>query len=177
MSYELKAFCDDARASLKAKPLAGAIKDIAQDLSRLLDNADFVRASFHDDTPAGKTVLYHDPEMDFYVYAHTQAEGKGGAPHSHGTSWAVYGNAMAVTEMTEYARVNPDIEEEVILKKTDHYQLGPGQTRAYGPGVIHSTAHPKKAWVVRVTGTDLDKLPRYHFKRSRDRVLENVQAE
>ena len=51
--------------------------------------------------------------------------------------------------------------------------LRPGQTRAYGPGVIHSTAHPEKAWVIRITGTDLDKLPRYHF-RKQDRVLENA---
>ena len=49
----------------------------------------------------------------------------------------------------------------------------PGDTRGYGPGVIHSTAHPDKAWVIRVTGTDLDKLPRYHF-RKQDRVLEKV---
>ena len=42
--------------------------------------------------------------------------------------------------------------------------------------MIHSTAHPEKAWVIRVTGTDLDKLPRYHF-RKQDRILgEGVSA-
>jgi hypothetical protein len=50
------------------------------------------------------------------------------------------------------------------------YRLGPRETKAYGPGVIHSTAHPKKAWVIRVTGTDLDVLPRYHFGKH-DRML------
>ena len=174
MVYDLPDFCADAHASLKAKPLPAALDDIARDLSRLLANEAFVRASFHDDTPPGKTMLFHDPELDFYVYAHTQAEGKGGAPHSHGSSWAVYGNAKEFTEMTEYTRVNPESEEAVVLKKSDHYRLGPGQTRGYGPGVIHSTAHPKKAWVVRVTGTDLDKIPRYHFKKSRDKVLEEA---
>ena len=49
-------------------------------------------------------------------------------------------------------------------------RLGPGETKAYGPGVIHSTAHRKKAWVIRVTGTDLDVLPRYHFGKH-DRLL------
>ena len=53
------------------------------------------------------------------------------------------------------------------------YRLAPGQTRAYGPGVIHSTAHPEKAWVIRVTGTDLDELPRYHFSKQ-DRILEKM---
>ena len=49
----------------------------------------------------------------------------------------------------------------------------PGRRAAYGPGVIHSTAHPQKAWVIRVTGTDLDKLPRYHF-RKQDKILEKA---
>ena len=45
--------------------------------------------------------------------------------------------------------------------------------RAYGPGVIHSTAHPHYAWVIRVTGTDLDKLARYHFGK-KDKILERA---
>ena len=57
------------------------------------------------------------------------------------------------------------------LAPVSRYRLGPGQTKAYGPGVIHSTAHPQKAWVIRVTGTDLDVLPRYHFGKQ-DRMLE-----
>lgn len=174
MPYELKTFCDAARASLKARPLAAALDEIAANLSKLLHNADFVHSAFKDDTPPGKTELYHDAETDFYVYAHVQAPGKTGAPHSHGTSWAVYGNAREFTEMTEYERTNPDGEEQVVLRKSDVYRLGPGDTRGYGPGVIHSTGHPLKAWVIRVTGTDLDHLPRYHFKRSRDRVLEEA---
>jgi hypothetical protein len=174
MAYELENFCADARASLQGKALPFALDNIAKNLSRLLANDDFVQTTFNEDLPPGKRELYHDPELDFYVLAHVQAEGKSGAPHSHGASWAVYGNAYAFTEMTEYQRVNPESEEEVVLKRSDHYTLMPGETRGYGPGVIHSTAHPRKAWVIRVTGTDLDHLPRYHFKRSRDRLLEGA---
>ncbi len=174
MAYQLADFCADADQSLKTKPLACALDDLAKNLARLLTNADFVHATFRDDMPPGKRELFHHPELDFYVFAHVQAEGKAGAPHSHGASWAVYGNAFAFTEMTEYRRVNPASEDRVVLEKCDHYRLEPGQTRGYGPGVIHSTAHPRKAWVIRVTGADLDKMPRYHFKRSRDRVLEGT---
>ena len=174
MAYELNDFCVDARANLQSKPLDAALGAIARDLARLLANEAFVKAAFAGDPPPGKTELFHDAETDFRVYAHVQAPGKTGAPHSHGASWAVYGNAMEATEMTEYVRVNAESEEAVVLKQSDHYTLLPTQTRGYGPGVIHSTAHPKKAWVVRVTGTDLDALPRYHFKRSRDRLLEGV---
>ena len=53
------------------------------------------------------------------------------------------------------------------------YSLTPGQTRAYGPGVMHSTAHPQTAWVIRVTGTDLDRMPRYQFSK-KDKILESA---
>jgi hypothetical protein len=75
--------------------------------------------------------------------------------------------------MTEWRRANPESEDHAVLEPVSRYCLGPGQTKAYGPGVIHSTAHPEKAWVIRVTGTDLDVLPRYHFGKQ-DRILEKA---
>jgi hypothetical protein len=43
-----------------------------------------------------------------------------------------------------------------------------------GPGVIHSTAYPERAWVIRVTGTDLDTIPRFRFRDRRDSILERA---
>jgi hypothetical protein len=173
MAYSLKEFCSDAHAILKAQPLAAALPQVADRLSTLLRNPNFVGATFNDDMPPGKRELYHDPELDFYVLAHVQQGGKTGKPHSHGASWAIYGNAREVTEMTEWRRANPEGEDHCELVAESRYGLTPGQTKAYGPHVIHSTAHPKKAWVIRVTGTDLDKLPRYHF-RKQDKILEGA---
>jgi hypothetical protein len=107
------------------------------------------------------------------VLAHVHEGNKTGKPHSHGSSWAIYGNARASTEMTEWRRTNPEHEEHAVLEAARRYRLGPGDTQAYGPGVIHSTAHPEKAWVIRVTGTDLDHLPRYRFGK-KDRILERA---
>jgi hypothetical protein len=174
MGYELATFCAEARASLKAKPLAGALDDIAANLRKLLANTDFVKATFDETTPAGKRELFHDAETDFYVLAHVQSAGKGGKPHSHGASWAIYGNASGFTDMTEWKRVNAESEEAHVLEASEKYSIGPGQSRAYPPGMIHSTAHPEKAWVIRITGTDLDHLPRYHFNKNRDRLLEKA---
>jgi len=173
MAYTLAQFCAESRAILKSKLLAGALTQVADRLARLLANPDFVAETFSEDMPPGKRVLYHDPELDFYVMAHVQEGGKTGKPHSHGSSWAIYGNARAVTEMTEWRRANPQGEDHAELAAVSRYSLAPGQTRAYGPDVIHSTAHPKKAWVIRVTGTDLDKLPRYHFGK-KDKILESA---
>lgn len=174
MAYDLNQFCRDSRAALEQGPLQAALQRIAADLRKLLANEEFVRATFNDDLPAGKRELYHDEKTDFYVLAHVQAPGKAGAPHSHGNSWAIYGNARGHTDMTEYKRVNPESEEAVTLAVSDKYSIHAGESRGYGPGKIHSTAHPEKAWVIRVTGTDLDHLPRFHFKKSRDTLLESA---
>jgi len=79
---------------------------------------------------------------------------------------------MTFTDMTEYRRVNSPDEEATILEVSERYRLGKGMTRAYGPHLIHSTSHPERAWVVRITGTNLDVLPRYRFKKDRDRLIE-----
>jgi hypothetical protein len=173
VAYTLDQFCSDCRAILRSKPLADALAQMADLLSRLLANPAFVAETFNTDMLPGKRVLHHDGELDFYVMAHVQEGGKTGKPHSHGSSWAIYGNARAVTEMTEWRRTNPAGEDHAELVATSKYSLAPGQTRAYGPDVIHSTAHPKTAWVIRITGTDLDKLPRYHFGK-KDKILESA---
>jgi hypothetical protein len=173
MACTLAQFCSEARIHLKSEPLAGALEKIAERLRELLSNPAFVAESFSDEMLPGRRVLHHDPDTDFYVLAHVQAGEKVGKPHSHGNSWAIYGNARAFTEMTEWRRINPESEQHAVLESVSKYRLGPGETRAYGPGVIHSTAHPEKAWVIRVTGTDLDHLPRYHFGKN-DRILERA---
>ena len=175
MAYELADLCAHANKALTTQTLHAALDEIAERLRALLANPDFVAQTFDDETPIGKRTLYHDAQTDFYVFAHVQAPGKTGAPHSHGASWAIYGNASGCTEMTEYRRVNDPSEEASMLEKSDFYRLEAGQSRAYGPEVIHSTAHPQKAWVVRITGTDLDHLPRFHFKKSRDRLVETTE--
>jgi hypothetical protein len=174
MAYTLQQFCADSHAALKAHPLDDALKAIAAKLGDLLKNEDFVKATFSADTPAGERELFHDPELDFYVLAHVQDGGKRGTPHSHGNSWAIYGNIDGVTKMTEYKRTNPESEEAAILEVTDAYGIGAGQTRGYGPGMIHSTEHPEKCWVIRITGTDLDVLPRYKFRKFRDQIIEKA---
>lgn len=173
MSYDLADFCADLSAVLKAKGQQG-LPEIAGKLSDLLNNPQFVAETFSEATPIGKRELWHDPETDAYVLAHVQEGGKIGGPHSHGASWAIYGTARGITEMTEWRRVNPLDEDAAVLEKTKHYALGPGDTQAYSAGAIHSTAHPQKAWVIRITGTDLDTIPRYHFRAKTDKIVEHA---
>jgi hypothetical protein len=174
MAYGLDQFCTDLRAILKAKGVAG-LPEIAEKLKGLLVEPEFVAATFHGSS-APQRVLYHDPETDAYVMAHVQPAGKSGAPHSHGASWAIYGNARGNTDMTEWRRVNPASEDHAVLEAFDRYRLAPGQTRAYGPHMIHSTSHPEGAWVIRITGTDLDTVPRYYFRPKKDKIVQPAAA-
>ena len=175
MAYTLEQFCADNHAVLTSGvPLEQALPRIAEKLSILLLNPQFVAETFNDDTPIGRRELHHDPDTDVYVLAHVNEGPKKGSPHNHGASWAVYGTARAVTEMIEWRRINPESEAQAVLEPVASYSLGPGDTHAYGPGVLHSTKHPEKAWVIRVTGTDVDAIPRFRFKPERDRIVEKV---
>jgi len=174
MSYGLDEFCAELRGIIAAKGVAG-LAEIAEKLKGLVANRDFVAATFEGST-APQRVLFHDQETDVFVLAHIQPAGKSGAPHSHGASWAIYGNARGNTDMTEWRRVNPESDDHAVLEASDRYRLAPGQTRAYGPHVIHSTSHPDGAWVIRITGTNLDTLPRYYFRPKKDRILQAAET-
>ena len=118
MAYTLKEFCADHHALLTSgQPLAETLPRIAEKLSILLRNPEFVAESFSDDTPVGKRTLHHDPITDVYVLAHVNEGPKKGSPHSHGASWAVYGTARAVTEMTEWRRVNLKVRNRLCLSR------------------------------------------------------------
>jgi hypothetical protein len=171
-TYGLTEFTGDLCAILKADGQAG-LGHVAEKLEELIANPAFVAATFDESIPPGKRVLWHDPESDAYVLAHVHAPSPApGLPHSHGTSWAVYGNAMGATEMTIWRRTNPETDDHAELTVSDTYTLDAGQARPYGSGAIHSTNQPGKAWVVRVTGTDLDQLPRYRFNRKTDKMVD-----
>lgn len=174
MTYDLDQFCSDLARILAARGNAG-LPEIADKLALLLQNPAFVQATFTEDMAPGKRELFHDPVSDAYVLAHVWPAAKNGNPHSHGASWAIYGNAIGFTEMTEWRRLNPESEEHAVLTVADRYRLEPGHARAYGPHVIHSTAHPEKAFGIRVTGTDLDVLPRYRFSPKKDAIVEAVR--
>ena len=113
------------------------------------------------------------PSLDFMCWRTCNKVARPASRTATALHGPVYGNAKNVTEMTEWRRVNPESDEHAELVAMSKYSLGPGQTKAYGPDVIHSTAHPERAWVIRVTGTDLDHLPRYRFG-TQDRILESA---
>src|SRR5260370_7974330 len=103
MAYTLKEFCADHHALLTAgRPLAETLPKIAERLSTLLRNPEFVAESFSDDTPVGKRTLHHDPATDVYVLAHVYEGPKKGSPPSPAPSWPVHATPHPPPHMPQH---------------------------------------------------------------------------
>ena len=100
------------------------------------------------------------PDAD-QVLAHAYNKARISPPHDHGASWAIYGQATKYTDMTEWLREDDGSNpKHAKVKPVKNYRLNPGQSGIYQDGAIHSIDYPDYARFVRVTGTDLDKIPR-----------------
>jgi predicted metal-dependent enzyme (double-stranded beta helix superfamily) len=164
MAYTLDEFCTDCRVALKADPGEGGHEAIRQSLEKLLKDEEFVAANCGPDAAAGIRTVYRDPETDFNVLVHVYDKGKTGPPHDHGTSWGVYGQAVAYTDMTIWDRTDGGTGEgRAEIVPTQEIRLDPGMAAKVEIGDIHSIRFPDGARFVRVTGTDLDVIPTLRF--------------
>src|SRR6185436_9833941 len=77
--------------------VAAVIADVLQDDA-------FVTKHITDDGPERK-ILYEDPSLGFCILAHNYKGAKESAPHDHGPTWAIYGQARGETVMSDWALV------------------------------------------------------------------------
>ena len=163
MAYGLDEFCKDAHDSLIAEPGTAGRQRVREHLERLLANGEFVAATLGDDAPP-KRVLYDDPELGFQVLAHVHEPGTANTPHDHGPSWAVYGQAVTYTQMTEWRRTDDgDDAGRAALEQTNSFRLEAGKAALFDEGAIHSLARPDGSRVIRVTGGNLETVLRHRF--------------
>ena len=165
MSYTLEKFAADCHGALAADPGTGGREAIRDHLVNLLANREFVDEYLGADGGKGKTALHHDPDTGFYIFAHGTDQGnRVGAPHDHGEAWAVYGQAVGLTEMTVWWR-NDDGSRagHAELDVQRKFRLEAGDVALFDPGIIHSTAHPLPAHWVRITGADFNLIKRSRF--------------
>ena len=164
MAYELDQFIADCRATLKRDPGPAGRETVRLNLERLLANQDFIGAYCGDDQPRGLKLLYEDKDLGFQVLAHINDKARVSPPHDHGASWAIYGQATKYTDMIEWEREDNGADpKHAKLKPVKKYRLTPGHAGIYQDGRIHSIDYPDYARFVRVTGTNLDAIPRVAF--------------
>jgi predicted metal-dependent enzyme (double-stranded beta helix superfamily) len=171
MPYDLDQFVSDCRSVLKRDPGPGGREEVRTRLERLLSNKEFVEEYCGEHVPRGLKLLYEDPELGFQVLAHINDKARVSPPHDHGASWAIYGQATQYTEMTEWERKDDGSDPgKAKLNPVKKYRLLPGHAGIYQDGTIHSIDYPDQARFVRVTGTNLDRIPRVSFDLASGKV-------
>lgn len=164
MTYGLEQFIVDCRTTLKHDSGPAGRENVRGTLERLLRDPDFLARYCSNTTPAGLRVLHDDAEIGFQILVHVNDKARVSPPHDHGKSWAIYGQAAGHTDMVEYERVDAGTDPgHAQLRVKRRYRLNSGEAGLFQDGAIHSIDYPDKARFVRVTGTNLDEIPRVKF--------------
>jgi hypothetical protein len=136
-------------------------------VSRALKDEAFIATHLKARTPGAgpREVLYEDPELGFCICGHVYAGPAHGTPHDHGPSWAVYGQAAGITEMTDWRIVRPGSGAEPTLVEPERtYLMHPGDAHLYDVGAVHSPRRETPVKLVRIEGQNLDRVQRSNIK-------------
>jgi hypothetical protein len=164
MAYTLEQLSADIRKALKADAGNAGKQEICKLVSKVLLDDDFVAKHLTADQCRPRKVLYEDPELGFCVCAVYEKPAHG-APHDHGSSWAIYGVAVGDTEMTDWRIVEQGRGEAPTLVKPEKtYVMKPGDAHLYDVGVVHSPKRDGLTKLVRIEGANLDRIKRSNIK-------------
>ena len=164
MGYTLEQFAAECHRILKADPGPAGRQKVCTILQDVLQDNDFITTHLGDDVPERK-VLYEDPELGFCILAHVHTDAKTSPPHDHGPTWAIYGQARGVTEMTDWALVEPaSAEKPGKVRQARTYTLTPGTAFVYNEGDLHSPRRSGPTRLIRFEGKNMDKVSRLRYE-------------
>src|SRR5918992_1829695 len=98
MAYTLEQLSADIRKTLKEDAGPAGKQAVSGLVSKVLLDQEFVARHLTPDQCKPRKVLYEDPELGFCICGHVYESAANGAPHDHGSSWAIYGVAEGDTE-------------------------------------------------------------------------------
>jgi hypothetical protein len=164
MGYDLQKFSAECHRLLAAEPgVAGRQKACAL-LQNALKDEGFVASQLRADTPE-RQIVYEDKELGFCILAHSYQGAKESSPHDHGPSWAIYGQARGETEMTDWSLVAPASPEKPgKVRFVRNYKLTPGMAYVYNEGDLHSPKRTGATGLIRIEGTNMDKVKRLKYE-------------
>jgi hypothetical protein len=164
MAITLESFAADCRAALKAQPGTPGREKVRALVAQALADADFVATHIPDGTP-DRHVLYEDPELGFAILAHAYVGAKSSAPHDHGPSWAIYGQAAGETIMTDWACLaRPTDSTPGKAAHIRDYVMKPGDAYLYDVGVLHSPERKGDTRLLRIEGLNMAKVKRFPYE-------------
>ena len=164
MATKVQEFTAQAHDILAAENTPKGRSKVAVLLQKALKDEDFVAQSFSGKL-AERNILYEDPEIGFCVIAHNYEGAKESAPHDHGPSWAIYGQARGETTMSDWDLLEPASTEKAgKVKKKREYKLKTGDAHVYNEGDLHSPSRAGPTRLIRIEGTNLEKVKRLKFE-------------
>jgi predicted metal-dependent enzyme (double-stranded beta helix superfamily) len=165
MGYTLEKFAATAHDILTAEPGPAGRKKVCALLEDVLKDDGFVATHLGDDVPERK-ILYTDPQLGFCILAHVYKGAKESAPHDHGPTWAIYGQARGETLMNDWALVEPAGEARPgKVRHVRSYPLKPGMAHVYNEGDLHSPRREGPTRLIRIEGMNMDKVKRLAYER------------
>jgi hypothetical protein len=164
MAYTLEQFSADCHRVLATEPGPQGRKKVCELVQKACADADFVKRHLPDDGPDRK-ILYEDPELGFCILGHVNQGAKQSAPHDHGPTWAIYGQAEGETVMTDWAMVSPAGEGQIgKVRHVRDYTLKPGAAYVYNEGDLHSPRRDASTKLIRIEGRNVEKIRRFPYE-------------
>lgn len=161
MSFTLEKLVVSLRDVLTQKSPTAAREDAARLLAVALADGAFVAAHF--DAGVGpRKVLYEDAGLGFCIVAHEFHGANASAPHDHGPSWAIYGQAEGETLMRDYERLDGSADR-AIVRETRAYLMRKGDVHVYNEGDIHAPSRTATTRLLRIEGMNLTGVARSGF--------------
>ena len=167
MTYSLTQLAADIRETLKSDAGPAAKEKVCSYVSKALTDKAFVTAHLKDRQKGAhpREVLYEDPELGFCICGHVHDGPANGSPHDHGSSWAIYGQAAGITEMTDWRIVEKGSgERPSLVEPVKTYAMKPGDAHLYDVGAVHSPKREAPVKLIRIEGANLDNVKRSNIK-------------
>lgn len=164
MGVTLESFAAECHRILKADPSPVGRGKVADLVREALKDEKFIGAYVNDNTP-DRQVIYEDPELGFCICAHMSRGAREANPHDHGTSWAIYGQAIGETEMSDWEVLEPASEEKPgKVRRARVYALKRGMAHIYNEGDVHSPKRVATTGLLRIEGKNTQKMKRLAYK-------------
>lgn len=164
METTLETLARACRRVLEKQDTPAARAEVAQLLAGALRDPGFLRAQFAGGTPE-RRIVYEDPDLGFCILVHEYHDARQGGPHDHGPSWAIYGQAEGETTMSDFVVVEPAAPGgRTRVRRTRSYAMRPGDVHVYNEGDIHAPARTGFSRLVRIEGTNLEKVARGKYE-------------
>jgi hypothetical protein len=163
MGYTLEQLATDCHQILAADPGPTGREKVCAVIKGVLTDEEFISTHLGDGVPERK-ILYEDPQLGFCILAHVNHGAKESQPHDHGKYWAIYGQAVGETIMSDWQLVEPSRDGKPgKVRHMRAYPLTPGMAKLYNEGDIHSPRRDGPTRLIRIEGRNMEGQPRGTF--------------